>query len=170
MSSSSALSPRSLRAAFLLAVLLALATVEPAHALRWWKWKNGHGGHGERKEGHAAKLSSHDSSSDDDGNSGKWWKAKGADKADWWSKRSDAMMTKKKRNDGSSWVPGTGLRVARCILHECAKELKMCRKDSTCRDAVQCTLGRERPSEHSLVLRWVLVFVSQLSLTRQHEL
>jgi hypothetical protein len=39
---SSSLSPRSLRASLLLAVLLAVAAAHPAHAWGWWKWKKAH--------------------------------------------------------------------------------------------------------------------------------
>ena len=42
---------------------------------------------------------------------------------------------------GGGWVPGSGMRVAKCMLHKCGWELKKCRKDMTCRSAMQCALG-----------------------------
>ena len=42
---------------------------------------------------------------------------------------------------GGGWVPGSGVRVARCMLSKCRWELKKCRKDTVCRGAMQCALG-----------------------------
>ena len=75
------------------------------------------------------KWSGDDSECDD---CGTWWRAKQWREGSWWGKhcRSD---------DG--WKPGTGLRAGKCMVHQCGWQLKKCRWDMTCREAVQCAIG-----------------------------
>lgn len=157
-STSSSLAPRSLRAPLLMAVLLAVAAAHPAHA-QWWgsDWGKGHGSKsgGAMKKGsgdgassstwghHSSPSSAGGDDDDGDGDSGTWWKAKGWKKESWWSQHQDAAMKRKEERKASAaaWVPGSGIRVATCMLHKCGNQLRACRKDGMCRTAIQCSLG-----------------------------
>lgn len=129
-----------------------------------WSGRGGHGGHGgsSKKSEEGKKMSTMMVSDDDDskdmsggvkmemkhGHHGsddddsRWWKARGWKHEGWWSKHSDSMMTKRRgQSKSGGWVPGSGMRAARCMLHQCGQELHTCRRDHTCRAAMQCVLG-----------------------------
>ena len=63
---------------------------------------------------------------------GTWWRARQWREGSWWGKHC-------RRDDG--WKPGTGLRAGKCMVHQCGWQLKKCRWDMTCREAVQCAIG-----------------------------
>jgi len=142
-------SPRGTRLALCLAFVIALAAAQPAEAFKWkwWKWNaiasHGHHGghHGGSPKGDSVKHSgghmkssswSGDDSECDD--CGTWWRAKQWQQDSWWGKHS-------RRQDRDGWKPGTGLRAAKCMLHQCGWELKKCRFDMTCRESMQCAIG-----------------------------
>jgi hypothetical protein len=75
------------------------------------------------------KWSGDDSECDD---CGTWWRARQWREGSWWGKHC-------RRDDG--WKPGTGLRAGKCMVHQCGWQLKKCRWDMTCREAVQCAIG-----------------------------
>ena len=142
-------SPRGTRLALCLAFVIALAAAQPAEAFKWkwWKWNaiasHGHHGghHGGSPKGDSVKHSgghmkssswSGDDSECDD--CGTWWRAKQWQQDSWWGKHS-------RRQDRDGWKPDTGLRAAKCMLHQCGWELKKCRFDMTCRESMQCAIG-----------------------------
>ena len=43
-------------------------------------------------------------------------------------------------SDGG-WVPGSGVKAAKCMMRECGWELAKCRKDAKCKAAMQCALA-----------------------------
>jgi hypothetical protein len=45
-----------------------------------------------------------------------------------------------KHSDGG-WVPGSGVKAAKCMMRECGWELAKCRKDAKCKAAMQCALA-----------------------------
>ena len=128
--------PRGARLALCLAFVVVLAAARPTEAFkwRWWKWK-AIATHGSKSSDDTSmkhmggKWSGDDSECDD---CGTWWRAKQWREGSWWGKhcRSD---------DG--WKPGTGLRAGKCMVHQCGWQLKKCRWDMTCREAVQCAIG-----------------------------
>ena len=97
---------------------------------------------------------------DDCDDCGTWWRAKRWHESGWWARRAKkpravavaasekkTRWTEKKtaddddeKDDGSGWVPGRNLGVAKCMLRACRWELKACRKDLACRAAVQCAV------------------------------
>jgi|TARA_B110000971_G_scaffold49903_1_gene50228 hypothetical protein len=149
--------PRGARLALCLAFVVAMAAARPAEAFKWKWWKAkavaSYDGDMDMKDtsmkgGHhmnmkhmmhssGGKWSGKDKWSGDDSecdDCGTWWKAKQWDKDSWWGKHT-------KRQDRGTWVPGTGLRAAKCLLHQCGWELKKCRFDTTCRESIQCAVG-----------------------------
>jgi len=134
--------PHGARLALCLAFVVALAAARPAEAFkwRWWKWKAMATHHSKSSDdtsmkhtGHmkhtGGKWSGDDSECDD---CGTWWRARQWREGSWWGKHC-------RRDDG--WKPGTGLRAGKCMVHQCGWQLKKCRWDMTCREAVQCAIG-----------------------------
>ena len=134
--------PRGARLALCLAFVVALAAARPVEAFkwRWWKWKAMATHHSKSSDdtsmkhtGHmkhtGGKWSGDDSECDD---CGTWWRARQWREGSWWGKHC-------RRDDG--WKPGTGLRAGKCMVHQCGWQLKKCRWDMTCREAVQCAIG-----------------------------
>ena len=165
-------SPHGARLALCLAFVVALAAARPAEAFKWkwWKWKaiatHGHSTDGvTTKHMHhmGNKWSGDDSECDD---CGTWWRAKKWHEGSWWGKHC-------RHDDG--WKPGTGLRAGTCMLHKCGWELKKCRLDMTCREAVQCAIGaftrstKDTPSpprRHTLTVPLGTSVCSSLTVSR----
>ena len=146
--------PRGARLALCLAFVVALAAARPAEAFkwRWWKWK-AIATHSSKSSSdtsmkhmdhmkHMGHMKHGDDSECDD--CGTWWRAKQWRQGSWWGKHC-------RRDDG--WKPGTGLRAGKCMVHQCGWQLKKCRWDMTCREAVQCAIGAWTPLTHLLFAR-----------------
>jgi hypothetical protein len=59
-------------------------------------------------------------------------------------KHGGTRMRHHRGGDGDAdggWVPGSGVKAAKCMTRECGWELAKCRKDAKCKAAMQCALA-----------------------------